>query len=173
MHLQAAAAQLSSKLTLLPPGTLIAVLAAFMKLGAPPDPSWVLTAATGLDGRLAILSGPELQQLLALLVSLGAVLPEGWLDRANWAAQQVTLGQGQGQLLPEAGNMRPVAQGVVQAEGTGSGVASAEQQLEACQQLIVQLRELRQQQQHGGGGDGATDRQTGMGSDTVEVEVAG
>jgi hypothetical protein len=159
---QAVAAQLSSKLTLLPPSTLVAVLAAFVRLGAPPDPSWVLTAAAALDGRLAGLCAFELQQLLALLVSLNAVVPEGWLDRAGRTAQQ---------LLQGSGSMGVEAQAEV--------AAAAGQQLESCQQLISRLRELRrqqqQQQQEGPDGDAGILGGTTLdiSGDTVEVEVAG
>jgi small-conductance mechanosensitive channel len=107
---------------------------------------------------------PQLQQLLAMLGSLKAVLPEGWLDRASKAVQQATQEQqGSG------------GKGV---SAHAEEAAAAGQQLESCQQLISRLRELQQQQQQqqeGLDGDAGILGGTTLdiSGDTVEVEVAG
>lgn len=124
---QAAAAQLSSKLTLLAPATLLAVLDAFVTLGCPPDQQWVLQAAAaiahGAAGEgLTELTATQLQRLLALLVTLRVAPPVAWLDRAAWAVQQTSQ-----------------AQQRVQAADDDVGSAD-------CEDLLSQLREMQQQQ---------------------------
>lgn len=136
--IQASAAQLSSKLTLLQPATLLAVLGALVALGAQPDRQWLLQASAALDNRLVELSGAQLQQLLALLLSADAAPPVAWLERADWAAQQLA----QQQELGQAGVL-----------GTQQG---------SCQELLAQLRQLQVQQQVKGAGSGSAGGSIGV-----------
>jgi hypothetical protein len=132
---QASAAQLSSKLTLLQPATLQAVLGALVTLGAQPDRQLLLQASAALGNRLMELSGPQLQQLLALLLSADVAPPVPWLDRADWAAQQLAQ-------LQEAS-----------AVGAQQG---------GCQELLAQLRQLQAQQQTKGAASGSTAGSVGV-----------
>jgi hypothetical protein len=132
---QASAAQLSSKLTLLQPTTLLAISGALVTLGAQPDRQWLLQASAALDNRLMELSGPQLQQLLALLLSAEVAPPAAWLDRADWAAQQLAQQQ-------EAG-------------------AAGPQQV-SCQELLMQLRQLQAQQRANGEASGSTGGSVGV-----------
>lgn len=133
--LQAVAAQLSSKLTLLAPSTLLAVVSAFIRLGSPPDQHWLERAVAALDGRLMELSELQLQQLLSLLLSVGITPTAAWLDAADWAAKQA--GQQQQQ--------QPAASSAQQSAGSdgleAAGVGLYAQQEESCEQLIARLRE--------------------------------
>jgi len=82
------------------------------------------------------LSGPQLQQLLSLLLSAGITPTGAWLDAADWAAKQA--GQQQQQQQPAASSP-PQSAGSDDLEAAGAGLYT--QQQESCEQLIVRLRE--------------------------------
>lgn len=145
---QAAAAQLSSKLTLLPATTLVSVLDALVTLGASLERPWVLQATAALDGRLVELSTPQLQQLLTLLLAVKVAPSEAWLDRADRAVQQLVQQQG----VPD-----------VDASG----------QQENCQELLLQLQQMQAQQQNVEPETPGSSSGGSSSSGTLEVEVNG